>query len=42
MADTEMTDAIRPEHSVPKIDYTITELDGVTYNTQERVHKGRL
>lgn len=33
--------AIRPEDTVPVIDYTLTELDGVTHSTQERVCKGK-
>lgn len=33
---------IRPEDMVPEIDYTLTELDGVTHSTQERVCKGKL
>lgn len=31
---------IRPEDAIPAIDYTLTELDGVVHNTQERVCKG--
>ena len=32
--------AITPEDALPTIDYTITEMDGKTYNTQERVCNG--
>lgn len=31
---------IRPEDIIPAIDYTLTELDGVSHSTQERVCKG--
>lgn len=32
---------IKPEDALPIIDYTLTELDGVVHNTQERVCKGQ-